>query len=94
MILKPPHTLFSQECADLITDEKDFKILEQVRMLKAMVDPREIEFARMFFEKSYQENMKSKTHEEAMIDAAADVWLVARLLSDRYGTPLRPKQKK
>ena len=94
MILKPPHNLFSQECADLITAEKDLKILEQVRTLKAMVDLREIEFARMFFEKSYQENMKSETHEEAMIDAAADVWLVARLLSDRFGSPLRPKQNK
>lgn len=94
MILKPPRNLFSQECADLITDEKDLKMLEQARKLKAMIDPIEIEFARTFFEKSYRENIKNETHEEAMIDAAADVWLVARLLSDRFGVPLHPKQKK
>ena len=94
MILKPPHNLFSQERADLITDEKDLEMLEQARKLKAMIDPIEIEFARTFFEKSYRENIKSKPHEEAMIDAAADIWLVARLLSDRFGSPLRPKQKK
>lgn len=94
MILKPPHNLFLQERADLITDEKDLEMLEQARKLKAMIDPIEIEFARTFFEKSYRENIKSETHEEAMIDAAADVWLVARLLSNKFGTPLRPKQKK
>ena len=94
MILKPPHNLFSQERADLITDEKDLKMLEQARKLKAMIDPIEIEFARTFFEKSYRESITSKPHEEAMIDAAADIWLVARLLSDRFGSPLRPKQKK
>lgn len=94
MILKPPHNLFSQERADLITDEKDLKLLEQTRKIKGMVDPIEIEYARTFFEISYRENIKSKNHEEAMIDAAADVWLVARLLSDRFGSPLHPKQKK
>ena len=72
----------------------DLKMLEQARNLKAMIDPIEIEFARTFFEKSYRENIKRETHEEAMIDAAADIWLVARLLSDRFGSPLRPKQKK
>ena len=94
MILKPPHNLFSKKRADLTTNEKDLKILEQARKLKAMIDPIEIEFARTFFEKSYRENIKSKTYEDAMLDAATDVWLVARLLSDRFGTPLHPKQKK
>ena len=94
MILKPPHNLFLKEQTESDKDEKDLKILEQARKLKAMVDPIEIEFARTFFEKSYRENIKSHPHEEAMIDAAADIWLVARLLSDRLRTPLHPKQNK
>ena len=33
MILKPPHNLFLQERADLITNEKDLEMLEQARKL-------------------------------------------------------------
>ncbi len=91
MILKPPRNLFSKEQTDLISDEKDLKILEQARKLKAMVDPNELELARILFEKAYRENIKSESQEEAMINSAIDVWLIARILSDRLGTVLRPK---
>ena len=93
MILKPPRNLFLKEQAESDKDEKDVKILEQARMLKAMVDPNELELARILFEKAYRENIKSESQEEAMINSAIDVWLIARILSDRLGTVLRPKLK-
>ena len=91
MILKPPRNLFLKEQAETAKDEKDLKILEQARMLKAMVDPNELELARILFGKAYRENIKSESQEEAMINSAIDVWLIARILSDRLGTVLRPK---
>lgn len=93
MILKPPHNLFLKEQAELDKDEKDLKILKQARKLRAMVDPSELELARILFKKAYRENTKSESQEEAMINSAIDIWLIARLLSDRFGTVLRPKLK-
>ncbi len=91
MILKSPfdkHTDGTQN-----SDERDQLIIEKARTMKPFINSDEFELAREIFEKSYRESLKSNSPEEAMLDAATDIWLIARLLSDRFGTPIKPKRK-
>lgn len=92
MILRFPFNSSANENAKTNKKERTGKIIDKVRKLKAFVNPLEIEFACSIFESSYQENLKNKAQEDAMLDAATDIWLVARLLSDELGTPLKPKK--
>ena len=91
MILRFPFNSSANENAKTNKKERTRKIIDKVRKLKAFVNPLEIEFACSIFVSSYQENLKNKAQEDAMLDAATDIWLVARLLSDELGTPLKPK---